>query len=74
MLECAHAGTRLLCGNHLLAKSIAGCSPKMVPLGFKHLYTTLPLRTGSHHPNQSEILKKEKTARPLMPPHICVES
>ena len=57
-----------------LAKSISVCSQKIAPLVFKHLYLTLLLRTGYCHPNQSETLKKEKTAQPLMQPHTCVAS
>jgi hypothetical protein len=54
-----------------LAKSISVCSPKIAPLGVQAPYTTLPVRTGYHHSNQSETLKKEKTAQPLMRPHTA---
>jgi hypothetical protein len=61
------------CAEIIIGKCISGCSPEIACLLFKHLYTPL-LLTGYHHPNQSETLKKEKTAQPLMPPHTCVAS
>ena len=47
------------CAEIIIGKCISVCSPKIARLVFKHPYTPLLLRTGYHHPNQSETLKKE---------------